>query len=122
MPRPLPANFGEKSDSLVVDVGYTALVIPAAPSTSVTKASAATDSSPAALAAMSQRAILFCHHKISPARDGQFVVKQMVSGGAGEDAGRFGFGFFQSMKTVISSRNFHVIEGETEISVEVYRS
>src|SRR5580704_17050520 len=40
----------EKSDSLVVDVGYTALVIPRSAITSVTKAAAVTDGSLAAVA------------------------------------------------------------------------
>jgi serine protease Do len=80
--------LAEKSDSVVVDVGYTALVIPRNAISKISKASET--NAPLAKA----------------------VVQVKTPGGLGS-------GFFINDEGYLIT-NFHVIEGETEISVEVY--
>ena len=66
--------LAEKSDSLVVDVGYTALVIPRSAITSITKAgAAATTTAAAALTGQFYSATT----KVSDARDVSSLVKQI---------------------------------------------
>src|ERR1700733_14259439 len=67
----------EKSDSLVVDVGYTALVIPRSAITSVSKATASASPTLASAAAAAGGAFYSATLKNSPARDVSSLVKQI---------------------------------------------
>ena len=121
--------LAEKADQVAVDVGYTVLVVPRSHVARIIKDEASKAGKPAKKSATSAppqatadaKAVLFA--TASPAtgersvRDlvaqiGEAVVQVRTPGGLGS-------GFFLSEDGFLIT-NFHVIEGESQISIEVY--
>lgn len=118
--------LAEKTDSIVVDVGYTVLVIPRSSIANVVKSGtpgtppfSAMPATPAMLNGTSQFYSSDTH--AASAQDVSSLVKQIGEAVVQvRNPGGLGSGFLLNADGYLIT-NFHVIEGETELTVEVYR-
>jgi serine protease Do len=126
--------LAERKESVVVDVGYTVLVIPRSAVTKIhsgetavvtkSSASAKKSSAPAHPVSVSSSQLDSGIYSVGNKTGGEKNVRDLVNQ-LGEAVvqvrtpGGLGSGFFLNADGFLIT-NFHVIEGETQISIEVY--